>query len=97
MRVKLKLALAKNALIMTKRKDVVNTCTRKFIHGKSPVGIDMHGIGGSMHLQHNLTRFANISEEYGFYVVYPVDLTMNGTWLMISAVVMTMTLASLLR
>ena len=38
---------------------------------KAPLIIDMHGIGGSMYLQHNLTRFANISEEYGVYVAYP--------------------------
>ena len=38
---------------------------------EAPLIIDMHGIGGSMYLQHNLTRFANISEEYGVYVVYP--------------------------
>ena len=38
---------------------------------ESPLVIDMHGIGGNMYLQHNLTRFANVSEEYGVYVVYP--------------------------
>ena len=37
----------------------------------SPLVIDMHGIGGNMYLQHNLTRFANISEEYGVYIAYP--------------------------
>ena len=31
-----------------------------------------------MYLQHNLTRFANISEEYGVYVVYPQGL--NNEW-----------------
>ena len=36
-----------------------------------PLVIDMHGIGGNMYLQHNLTRFANISEEYGVYIAYP--------------------------
>ena len=38
---------------------------------ESPLVIDMHGIGGNMYLQHNLTRFANVSEEHGVYVVYP--------------------------
>ena len=38
---------------------------------ESPLVVDMHGIGGNMYLQHNLTRFANVSEEYGVYVVYP--------------------------
>ena len=38
---------------------------------ESPLVVDMHGIGGNMYLQHNLTRFANVSEEHGVYVVYP--------------------------
>ena len=38
----------------------------------------MHGIGGNMYLQHNLTRFANISEEYGVYVAYPQGF--NNEW-----------------
>ena len=45
---------------------------------KNPLIIDMHGIGGSMYLQHNLTRFANISEEYGVYVAYPQGF--NNEW-----------------
>ena len=45
---------------------------------KNPLIVDMHGIGGSMYLQYNLTRFANISEEYGVYVVYPQGF--NNEW-----------------
>ena len=45
---------------------------------ESPLIIDMHGIGGSMYLQHNLTKFANISEEYGVYVAYPQGF--NNEW-----------------
>ena len=45
---------------------------------ENPLIIDMHGTGGSMYLQHNLTRFANISEEYGFYVAYPQGF--NNEW-----------------
>jgi len=36
-----------------------------------PLVIDMHGIGGNMYLQHNLTRFANISERDGVIIAYP--------------------------
>ena len=45
---------------------------------ENPLIIDMHGIGGNMYLQHNLTRFANISEEYGVYVAYPQGF--NNEW-----------------
>jgi polyhydroxybutyrate depolymerase len=45
---------------------------------ENPLIIDMHGIGGNMYLQHNLTRFSNISEEYGVYVVYPQGF--NNEW-----------------
>ena len=38
---------------------------------KVPLVIDMHGIGGTMYLQHNLTQFANLSQEHNFLVAYP--------------------------
>tara|TARA_B100000945_G_scaffold173804_1_gene139242 strand:- start:15 stop:959 length:945 start_codon:yes stop_codon:yes gene_type:complete len=38
---------------------------------RTPLVIDIHGIGGNMYLQHNLTRFANISERDGVYIAYP--------------------------
>ena len=37
----------------------------------APLVIDMHGIGGNMYLQYNLTRFANISERDGVIIAYP--------------------------
>jgi len=41
------------------------------INDLPPLVIDMHGIGGNMYLQHNLTRFANISERDGAIIAYP--------------------------